>query len=41
MTATEVGLKLGMNQSSVSRAAQRGWSIVEELELRLENDRYA
>ncbi len=41
MTATEVGLKLGMNQSSVSRAAQRGWSIVEELGLRLENDRYA
>lgn len=38
MTATEVGLKLRMSQSSVSRAAQRGRSIAEELKLSLEND---
>jgi len=31
MSATAVGLKLGMSQSAASRAAQRGRNIVEEL----------
>ncbi|RPJ13265.1 MAG: transposase [Desulfobacteraceae bacterium] len=41
MSATAVGLKLGMSQSAVSRAAQRGRNIVEELELNPEKSRNA
>ena len=41
MSATAVGLKLGMSQSAVSRAAQRGRNIVEELGLSPEKGRNA
>jgi hypothetical protein len=41
MPATEVGMRLGMSQSAVSRAAQRGRIIVEELGLRPEKHRNA
>ena len=41
MSATAVGLKLGMSQSGASRAAQRGRNIVEELGLNPEKSRNA
>ena len=41
MSATAVGLKLGMSQSAASRSAQRGRNIVEELGLNLEKSRNA
>ena len=41
MPATEVGMRLGMSQSAVSRAAQRGRNIVEELGLSPEKHRNA
>jgi len=41
MSATAVGIMLGMSQSAASRAAQRGWNIVEELGLDPEKDRNA
>jgi hypothetical protein len=41
MLTTEVGIRLGMSQSAVSRAAQRGRTIVEELGLSPEKHRNA
>ena len=41
MSATAVGLKLGMSQSAASRAAQRGRNIVEKLGLNPEKNRNA
>jgi len=41
MPATEVGMRLGMSQSSASRAAQRGRTIVEGMDLIPEKHRNA
>jgi len=41
MSATAVGLKLGMSQSSVSRAAERGRAIIEKMGLDPEKSRNA
>ena len=41
MPATEVGMRLGMSQSAVSRAAQRGRNIAEKLGLGPEKHRNA
>jgi len=41
MSATAVGLKLGMSQSEARRAAQRGQKIVEEFGLNPEKSRNA
>jgi REP element-mobilizing transposase RayT len=41
MPATEVGMRLGMSQSAVSRAAQRGRTIVEKMGLKPEKYRNA
>jgi len=41
LSATEVGLKLGLGQSATSRAAQRGRKIVTEMGISLEDNRNA
>jgi hypothetical protein len=41
LSATEVGLKLGLGQSAASRAVQRGQKIVREMGIRIEDHKNA